>query len=342
MKKPETKFIIVFLSASGLFLAGIIALSVWIDPRGLFGTNKFIPLVSTDRLTKLALLKNFKPNPDILILGASNVFKINPEKIKNLTGFQTFNAGVSNAGAEDFLAISEYALQDLRLKPRFIILGIHPESFNSNRINPQTINMRELRSKLNITPKQYIANLFSTLNENLTLQYLGDVAKTLYYISTGYPAAQSRFQPDGYKLSASNAQGLKNALKRDQEVIIDHFKTDYRRNALSDERKQYFEKFLNLAKKNNISVSIVLLPFHPEVLARLKESPEFQSIYNQLDGYLQVNKKQYSFSYYDFMDIRAFGGDENDFSDLVHVGDKNSDIITNIVLRDYLETVVKK
>src|SRR3989338_5873489 len=108
MKSPETRFIIGFILAAVLLLGAIIALSVLVNPRGLFGTNKFTPLVATDRPIKLGLIKASESAPDIIILGSSRVFKIDPETIERDTKLRAFNFGVNNAKPEEFLAISKY------------------------------------------------------------------------------------------------------------------------------------------------------------------------------------------------------------------------------------------
>lgn len=332
MKTPEMRFITSFLLATIIILGSIIALSILIDPRGLFGTNKFTPLVATDRPAKLELIKNQSPAPDIIILGSSRVFKIDPETITKKTRLHAFNFGVNNAKPEEFLALAKYLIEDLKIKPQLFIVAIDHDAFDNQRIQPQTIHISKLRSKLNISKKEYLSVFLTTFKENLTFQYIKDIGRSIYYIIAGYPKLPPRLKSNGYM--------IKNVYKKDVpenfnthsgNVILNVFKTGGA--ALSVARQNYFEQFLNLAKENNIKIKMALLPMHPIILERLNEQPEFKNTCRLLTDYLITQSKKYGYDYYDFTDIQSFNGDPEDFSDLVHTNDANLQKIIDIILK---------
>src|SRR3989344_944855 len=261
MEKSPIKFIVIFLAATIGCLTTIIFLSVWVDPRGLFGTDKLKPLVSTIKPTKLELFNQYEPRPELIIFGSSRVYKMDPEKIEQWTDLRAFNLGVTNGKPEEFLAFERIALEDLKIKPKVFIVGIDHDAFDNYRMQSQTIHMAALRNKLDITSAEYLTNLAAILRENLTLQYLGDIARSLYFYFNGYPPNKDLFRSDGYRILTGDKTDPTLWDENSKQVILNVFHIVGEN--LSTRRQHYFEEFLKIAEDNNIKVIVTLFPFHP-------------------------------------------------------------------------------
>lgn len=333
MNNPQLRFIIGFIISSTVILIVILTASVYLDPRGLFGTGKFRPLVINARPDKINLLKQFPVKPEILILGASTIFKFNPVLIQQLTGQVTFNFGIDNGKAEDWLALTRYALEDLGIKPKLLIIGIDYNAFDHFRMQPQVVLMKTLRSKLDISQKQYWSIILETLRNNLTIQYIGDMGRMIYYIFHGYPRETQRFLSNGY----SPEQIIdREHTQESVEAVINSLLTRIGGSDLSPERKQYFEKLLQLAIDNQIQINVALLPLHPELSSRFSQTPELDKLYKNTNAYLEKMSKKYNFNYYDLVDLKSIHGDPTDFfSDGFHMGDSNSNNTVKTILQNY-------
>ena len=109
--------------SGGLLSAGVI-----VDPHGLFGTGRYPVLVATSRSEKVASLATASP-PQALIFGSSIMMRVDPAVVERLTTLTTFNLSVDSGKSEDFVALLEYGVRNLRLRPRLAIVGLSPRTF---------------------------------------------------------------------------------------------------------------------------------------------------------------------------------------------------------------------
>src|SRR5689334_19640877 len=104
------RFLFLFLAAlaalSGIYLTA----AVIINPYGDFNSSRFPVALLGDRYAKMHLFENFKANGPIdgVILGSSRTMKLDPAAFQRAYRLRFFNFGVTNAKAEDFLALQRW------------------------------------------------------------------------------------------------------------------------------------------------------------------------------------------------------------------------------------------
>lgn len=320
---PINRFIISFIGSVIGLIFFIFALSIFIDPWGLYGTNIFKPLTLTPRGTKLALIAKQQPRPDIIIFGSSRMFEFNPDLAEKYTKLKTFNASVGYARPEEYYTMSRYIIEDLSITPKFFLIGFNIGEFNYDSIEPETINSPALRKYLSISRRQLISNTISTFKRTVNLQYLIDIVRTL-------------LNARGQALKPTHTFLNNGSISIDENAVIPP-KTDFEpHNAIalfknmpniSPERKKYFEEFLAYSQTRHIQVIGFITPMPTSVLRTLKEKTNYSPIYDQFSQYLDETTTKYPFRWYDFSSVDKFNGHENGFNDSTHPSKINLDLI---------------
>jgi len=82
----DKRFLISFCVCSLLLSLSLVSLGVYVDPRGIFGTNRYPVIVATSRFEKQLLLEAADPKPQALILGSSHCMRFRPQVVENATG----------------------------------------------------------------------------------------------------------------------------------------------------------------------------------------------------------------------------------------------------------------
>ena len=329
IQNPELKFVGGFITFVFILLILIFALSIIIDPRGLYGTNIFKPLTLTIRSEKLASLERQSPPPEVIIYGSSRVFKLNPAKVEKYTGLKAFNASVDYGRPEEQYAMTRYVTDKLQLRPKLLLIGYHLGEFNNDEIEQQTINSTELRPYLSITSAYYLKNLIRTFKDTVNLNYLVDIGRSLIFSQTGYPRSKTKFLDNGYRDFDPNF--IEPAEKR----------LDIGRAArlfenmpeLNPERKQYLEKLLALAKETNMQVIIFITPMPTLMVEQLALTTNYSQRKQEFMDYLKLLSEEYPLSYYDFSSPSLFSGYEDAFDDITHPTEKNLDLIVRKIFK---------
>lgn len=332
LNNPDLKFVTVFLLAVAGFSCSIFALAVIVDPYNIFGLNIFRPILLTNRSEKMRLLRETEVKPEVIILGSSRVFKMDPAKMKNLTGLKTFNASVSYARPEDHLTLAKYIVKDLSITPKIFIVGLNAGEFNNDKIDSQTINNPDLRKYLEISKKTRIRTLFSTLKERFNATYLRDIFVTLFWNSHGFPNPVITFDENGGEVFDRNKHPDPGDAKITENTATGLFKDLI---SLSPERKVYFEKFLEFAKENKIRVDVLILPLPSSIQKKLGETTEYEKVSKELLEQMLEWEKNFGIKVFDFSSVEKFNGFEDDFDDSTHPSHKNIDLMTETMLKGF-------
>lgn len=330
-KKPEIRFVIIFLIASALFCLLIFSLAIIVDPHNDFGTGLFRPLVMTNRTEKLRALSQISPKPQILIFGSSRVYTMDPDLIKKSTGKSAYNVSVSYARPEDYWAMANYIVNDLKIKPELIIIGLNLGELNNDDIEPQTINNKNLIKYLGADPFVKLKSIYRGLKDSLNQKYVRDIFVSIFKLNikpnrTGLQTQD--FLPNGRIVTSSDYFGEdrpKTDFSGSYSRAYDLFKN---LKTLNPQRKSYLKSFLSFGNKNNIKVKIALLPMPPQILERLHQETNYTDLYREFLEYTDELHLAYKFDFYDFSAIQKFGGLEQDFGDPTHPGMKNIEKIT--------------
>lgn len=324
---------VVFVSLGLFAIATIITLvfNIAVDPYAQYGTGLVRPVSWTTRATKVALLTQRSPQPRLLILGSSRSMKIEPRYVNERSGFVSFNAAVSSARVEDFLAFFRYAVHDLKLPVEEVIVGLDLEAFH-NALPPdhRFFKVEELYRQ--------VPNLFN-LRQALKLisdgmgqpQTHRSLRSLQMYLMDSYPPPKQSFAPDGY-MTYLILEKQKAAGRFDLQVHIEASKKEYTNrftgfSKLAPWRIALFGQFLSECAKNGISVKVFITTLHPEVVEAV--GAVYHLRMRELLAALVEFQGQYSFSFFDASDVSAYSGSLEGFFDGGHIDEQNSRLIVD-------------
>ena len=329
-RQTYKKFLITFFVSFLLLLLAAIALNVYVDPRGIFGTNKFPVVVATARIEKQMLLVAANPKPKALILGSSHCMRFSPEVIENATGLKTFNLSVNSGKMEDFLALLSYATKDLKLKPEMVILGVDPRTFcniEDEGFDKRLISNMALMNNVPLSSLERLNKKVSLYLGTLNLNYHKDLRKSIKLSRRqNLPLENYTFEPDGF-LAWEEAFNQAGALPADsrRDTLISGF---------SNKRLKYFDIFLDTCKKQNISLKIIITPYSPDYICLVEQSDGSYSHFNRmLVEFLESRNRDNFFELYDFSRIENYSG-VNEFMGIAHPSIRNSTLMLNKIFTE--------
>lgn len=326
MSNPERSFLTAYIVAAAAGMALVFALAVIVDPYNIFGVEFFRPILLTTRNDKLRLLRETPQKPDIIILGSSRVFKMDPARIEERAKRSVFNASVSFARAEDHYAMTKYIVQDLGITPKQFIVGVNLGEFNYEETEAETINNSGLRKYVGINRAHVVKTQLQTLKKRFNQRYLRDIFVSLAWNSRGFPNPTINFDERGGQIfNRTNAPDPK-AVSITMNLAEDLFRG---MTALNPARIAYIEKFLAFAKEKNITVTVFLLPFPAAARVELERTTSYPALINEFLSAADRWKKDYGIAFFDFSTPEKFNGSEDDFDDSTHPSHRNLDFITD-------------
>lgn len=328
-REASRKFLITFFICFFLLLLTLIAMNIYVDPRCIFGTDKYPVVVATARIEKQFLLEAANPKPKALILGSSHCMRFSPKVVESATGLKTFNLSVNSGKMEDFLALLSYAIKDLDLRPEMVILGVSPRTFCN--IEDEGFDKRLISNMtlMNYVPLNPIVRLYKKVSlylGTLNLNYLKDVRKSVK-LSSMYklPLTNYTFESDGFLAWEEdfNQEGALPAGSQQRDTLITGF---------SKKRMEYFNIFLDICKKQDISLKIIITPYSPDYISRVDKSDGSYSRFNgMLVEFLESGNRENFFELYDFSRIENYDG-INEFMGIAHPSIRNSTLMLNRML----------
>ena len=330
---PEYRFIATVLLATAIFLTFILAAAILVDPYGIFGLRLVEPLVLTNRDEKLSFLRATKPAPDAIIPGSSRVFLIDPNRIERLTGLRAFNASVSYARPEEYLAMTRHIVEDLGIKPKLVIVGVNVGELNHDPIDPQTITNSKLRRYLPISKKEQVTTILAVLKERFNPNMVRDIFLALFYRARGYPGERVTFLSNGVQEFNRSAPPELEKIERTLHTAIRLFSSE---TELSENRIKYFAAFIRFADEHGIEVRVAILPMPPRVVEALKAETLYPKLLEDLKSFLEGETRAHAnLRVFDATELYLYNGDPQDFNDATHPGPVNLDRITDFILSDY-------
>ncbi len=258
---------------------------------------------------------------DILVLGSSHAFvDIDPEIIKEYTGAETYDLCASMQSMWHTYYDLEEALK--YQSPRLIILDVFRivDEFDyskESKLIKSVYGMRPSKTKL--------AAIKAGLKED-------DIAGEMLYF-TGFASYHSRYgELDTRDLTFFNdipkdyrghyvADNVSPQIRPDVDSVTDRY-------PITDKSREYFLKILDLARKEDISLLLVNVPYIV--------TEDDRKVYNSLEDLLGGLDHQ-NVEYIDFNDMYdELGIDfEKDFADNEHLNKSGTDKL-NAYLGDYI------
>ena len=289
----NTKILLVFL-----FLSIVGCFNYIVDPSGIYSKIKSFESVKkklfssknglilsgiNERHFKMQLALSNLSNFGCVILGSSHVMQVS--SVRNTGGIESkcgrlLNLGVSGGSIED-IAIFSYVVINNKNKPKSVLIAVDPWTLK--------FGMDKRYKSYDLYYKKMYDLLDSNLNESST-PYFYDLAinlvnkeyfyKSLRYLSQGkslganYPQSAFTYEtgyieavtlPDGSHVYSEDF--IKDAKKRIFEKMEDHnyklYGEAYHPSAVS-----FFTEIIELLRKNNIKVELIMTPYAPKVFAK--------------------------------------------------------------------------
>jgi len=281
---------------------------------------------TNERNVKCSYFNKSSMGYDLLILGSSRMMALHTD-VAGEYGFSAFNFSINNAFTDDWYAILRFILDHPQHKIRHIVLGADVYSFCGSR-EQRLLECGELI--------KYIDPEYNHQNKAC-----GSDTRNLEihtFISRGGA------QPSNYLFDFSGNMSIRNndVFNRRLPLLLQDKES---RNAtesmkyngicqLNDVSKYYFEQFVDVCMRSNISLFVLNTPLHESLTAYLAGTT-YSALKEYLNNYLTGFQSQF-YAYEDLSDIRKWNGFKDDFYDPTHLGSVNSDKLLRYVMNSIL------
>jgi hypothetical protein len=310
--------------------AAVVGFNAWCDPLGILGSGRYrvVSKPWIDRTYKLELLRTRKDPPDALILGSSTILDVDPAYIRELTGGEVFNAGVSDNSPLDAQLLSGYALDRWKGDPPELLYGLDVGSFVGTSPSAAIIQNPELRGQLPAWDQlQLVSEAYRPLLDlrRVTLSWRTFRAGR----SRPLPPLEQLYQPDGRARGTSIGQALAvddRTAQRKLGIRVQTNATLGQFPALDAREVEAFEHFLQVANDHGIKPTVFLPPIEPSRLDRKHLSgadhrywSDWNDRHDDVIRLLRRESKVHQLRWYDLTDVREIGGSRQSFHDYLHM-----------------------
>jgi hypothetical protein len=321
-----SKYIRGFLAVFAALCFSIAALNYVINPQGLYSTRLVKTPQWNTRHEKIALMKG--THCQAIILGSSHAMKISSSKVKDLTGYQTFNAAVDMATVEDEFAFLRAAVEGNRWPLNLVLVAVDPETFSpSAPLDPTLVDDPELSRY--VVSRSDIDHRWENATALLSLEQTSLSFQTLNWIWKG-ALPDHHFDADGYlhydtmeRAKTSGTYDLMAQINITKGRITGRYRTI---GALSAAREQLFLTMLRYCQVHGIAVKIFILPLHPLIRATLSVY-HYDRLLDETIDFATSAARRYNAGFYDLSDLRTFRGHADAFYDGEHIDEVNARLV---------------
>jgi hypothetical protein len=313
-----------------------------VNPFGIY-PPKILPVITFSIYEqKVYLLSKLNPPPSSQIIGSSRVQYVDPEVVEEITGRRCFNWSLWGSRTEILYACIRMALEEFHLPIDLVIVGVEPEMFHLTS---------PIHSQARITDSymKYFSN-------EPVIQIAYEKAGWLFSYGQTHASFLSIYQSirgnrnfnqgdwreDGFKPFEIDVNTVSEEVIREWEQAIDKGIDFYLENYwkpdkftdLSEERKEYFRKFLDYCVDNGIQVYVFMPPQQPEMLRRIYDSGG-EPVFEETKEFVRDEVLRIGGVYRDLTDLDSFGGDVRYFRDEIHMIPQNGEIMVRELLGDF-------
>jgi hypothetical protein len=295
-----------------LGLGGVAAINYVVNPYGLYPTRYFEPILLLTRNLKMNQFEAQPRPPELLVLGSSRTFTIDPVQLEALWGCPAYNAGLTAGRVPDFLAFTRFTLQNPSA-PQIVILDLAYESL----LVPNDLDSVEPNSRLNVFYDTTSAqNIFTSWQQGMQLLSMEQLRATLNLLqaeASGRPEAGIQFAANG---KGSFSQGFQDVA--DNATAIEIRVRAFQPGMEVIRGLPLLEQYLTLVQTNSIQVIGYLPPRRPDLQNQLRAEPGFQQIQAEVgQQYARLQAQYPHFQVLDFQDDPRFD-DPTLFVDVIH------------------------
>jgi hypothetical protein len=236
---------------------------------------------------------------DYVLLGSSRVnYSIQPNLIEEQTGKKGYNLGMNATNIVETIALFEEFLKHNKTKTAYVQVDLQYSKETSDPVGEVVW--------IPYVHEEEVYDYFSQYNNSYNYyRYIPFYRYQKYSGRLGFREVASAVLGSGYKYPASRGyMPLEGILQKDEELIPDLVIT---------EENELYQKFMQLCKKNNITVHFFTSPYY-----RLKD--DFQKLHTYLPEYRNFSDSLQQQSY---------------FSDPVHLNTEGARLFTEIFIETY-------
>jgi hypothetical protein len=298
-------------------MMGVGAFNYVVNPFGLYPPHVFESIELNTRTNKMNSYAAYSSAPQIIVLGSSRSFSVDPTQIENLWHYSAFNASMAGALIQDYLAFLRYIEQAGRF-PKIVIINLAPEVFEIlsdlyipepngllwdyvDRADPNYLLKRGFDRVTRLFSKEQMETSIRVLQTKITKQ-------SVFYPYTFDANGLGHFNVInlGADALAPNVLASNLWVTRFSQFHPEHYRFDQ------------LQQILELAKEQHIQVIGYMPPYHPAMYKVLLERTDFTKIVNYISGQLATFEEEYPFHYVNFTGSDAFSDGDAMFYDIAH------------------------
>jgi hypothetical protein len=310
-----------------MFIGSVASLNYVVNPFGLFDVHVFEPIVLHSRAAKVKLYLDRRPQPEVVLLGSSPTFTMEPSYVEARTGRPAFNASVHGGTPRDFLGFTRLMLRRGQA-PRFLIAAFRVEQFR-----PDTRVGFEPGDPLDSFVADDPATLRRAMEEAETLLTLEQTEASFRLLAVeieGRPEPFYRFDADG--LGHFKSYALDQAL---EDYLVEAAKPyHFRFSGLNPSQLGYLEQFFELCRQNGIRVIAYVPPYHPRLTALWDRQTRLPELRARLIQELMARQSRGGATVHDFTHVESFGGTDRMFLDALHPDTEANRLMLDVLLKD--------
>lgn len=306
-----------------IFVLGIIATANYIiDPYGMYHYSgksfNYNKIIDSDPY----LIKTFqsrKYQPEAIVLGTSRAMRLDPPIIKDLTGEDAYNLGLSAAAPYINYKYLEYAIK-VNPNLKTVYLGLDFEVFDANHVNHANYDEERLESPF------YMKDWFSTLlSENAIKDSYKVITDNLHQTST---FTEHRYLGDG-----SFDETLVYPPNTNQQTL--HMIPTTLQ--LSSDHLQYINQIKELCDNNYLDLYMYISPVHAIILETYWQN-DLWSTFEDWKRQLVEIAPVWDFSGYHDISMSSLQQSDN-YNDLSHFSKKVGNLILYRMLQQQTDRV---
>lgn len=311
-----------------LIFSGLIFM---VNPRGIYMPRFFTPWANPSRPYKPSAFINLNTAPDLVIMGSSRAFSIQPTHIQETLGLSAFNFSLDGGGLSDHVLEARFMAAH-SMFPRVLFVEIQGGFY----VSPAYTAMFAPYELLNFMPLDMALLYFKQRFEGLfSSQQFTEALYILQYYRSG------QMLKPGWVFDATGS-GM---------ATYDSFVADDAEKAVAEgqsacgwstpEGIAKAEELIDIARAHHAAVVFYKSPVPTRFFdARVRDNPQYEACLTYLRSIIGQFQAGYPLVYFlDFTNVESIGGvsDETGFYDFLHMTPLNNNRLVDAAAPTLLE-----
>ncbi|MDG0816577.1 hypothetical protein [Bdellovibrio svalbardensis] len=270
------KSLLILSSLIALFLAAIVGLNLAVDPYCFLCKEIDANQKTRNRRYQIAQIILRNPDAEQIILGSSRGESTSPHWLQQVSGLKTLNLSYPAAGIVTKTSFIDFALKHAQIKK--VIWYADYFELTKTFVDGDVYKTKALRP--------YIQDIFSSS----TFDQSSEILKSLIdwdTIRASFRASRYHLPPssdlgEGSELDYTDcakpgftSQVSRRGLSNEIDILYDRYVRGIINKPPANEAKEAFKNLVAKLQNQHVELEIVILPYHPQFIARLKvEHPD--------------------------------------------------------------------